>query len=173
MHRATLLFLAALVAGCTPTRTVTIEGQAPTPSVVAISDTVFIASPPDTVFLPGPETIVTETVPVEVLRYAEARPDTSRAFLLWHLSVDSARVELSGASDDLAFRRPQPGEALVCVAGGPSGLSCRVEGEPIPPPVQHIECPAPPACIIPGGLRGIVRLVVIVLLSAFVGRLLK
>lgn len=180
----TLMVCAALIgmfAGCTPPRSVTVQGEAPPPTVVTETDTLYLASGPDTLFLPGPERVVMRTVPVEVVRYLAPRPDTSRAYLLWHFAVDSARVEVAGADSDRSFRRPAPGETLACTARGPSELECRVEGVPAKPPDREVEVPACPECIIRATTWGKVQtgFYVLVILAAgglgglLVGRSLK
>src|SRR5690606_8261723 len=105
--------------------------------------TLLVSAPPDTLFAPPDTVRVTETVPVEVVRYAEPRPDTSRAFRLWHLAVDSARVVVSGQGEHLRMAAPAPGERLVCIARSPTRLECRVEGEPAGR-TARAECPPPP-----------------------------
>ena len=175
---ALLLGLAMFVAGCRGTRSVTVQGEAPPPTVVTKSDTTFLASPPDTLFppLPAPERVVTRTVPVEVIKYVDARPDTARAFLLWSLAIDSARVEVAGAASDASYRRPAPGEVLRCVADGPSLLSCRVEGTPAKPKPVRFECPEPPDALFRANLVGwatfLAAMAVACGLGLFAGRVL-
>lgn len=164
-----LVVILFALAGCCSPRTVTVPGETPPPTVVTETDTVYLASPPDTVFAP-PETLrVVETVPVEVTRYRDARPDTSRAYLLWQLSVDSARVAISGAAADASYRRPVPGERLRCVAAGPSTLDCRLEGEPSEPPARRFECPACPDVLLHANLRGWLTLLGALFMAAAFG----
>lgn len=148
---AILIVLGGL-GGCSSPREVLVELPAPAPSVQTVTDTLFLASPPDTLFAPPDTVRVTETVPVEVVRYAEARPDTARAYRLWSLSVDSATVTIAGRGEDLRMAGPVPGERLVCVSRSPTRLECRVEGEPVGRTVAA-PCPACPGPTLAERLR--------------------
>lgn len=161
--------LLVLFGGCRSTRVVEVAGEAPGPSVVTEADTVFLASPPDTVFLPPDTVRVTETVPYEVVRYLTPRPDTSRAYLLWHLSIDGDRVEVSGAESDLSFRAPVSGEMLHLDGKGPGLLDGWIEGEPVAPPVQRIECPGCAEPLIERSIRGWLTVIGLLFMGAAAG----
>jgi len=161
------------LSGCRAPRTITVQGEAPPPTVVTRTDSIYIASPPDTTFLPPDTVRVTETVPVEVIRYLSPRPDTARAALVWRLAVDSADVRLALRSEDLRLRAPAPGETLTCVARSPDRLECRVEGTPARPPAVTIECPGCPECIVTrswgGRIKASLALLLTLALGGFVG----
>lgn len=161
------------LAGCRAPRTIVVQGEAPPPTVVTRTDSIYIASPPDTTFLPPDTVRVTETVPVEVIRYLEPRPDTARAARVWRLSVDSADVRLALRSEDLRLRAPHPGETLTCVARSPDRLDCRVEGTPARPPAVTVECPGCPECIVTrswgGRIKASLALLLVLALGAGVG----
>src|SRR5690606_5162984 len=131
--------------------------------------TVFLASPPDTVFVPAETLRVVETVPFEVVRYLEPRPDTARAVLVWQIAVDSSEVLVSLRREDLRLRTPVAGEALRCIAEGPELLSCRVEGEPVPERARTIECPACAEPLIARKFRGWLTLMGLLLVAAAAG----
>lgn len=157
-----------VLGGCRGTRTVMIERPAPPPSVVVKSDTVYQLVP-DTAFAPPERVEVVRTVPVEVVRYVQPRPDTARAAQVWRLAVDSAHVAVSLRGEDLRLRRPRVGERLVCIALGPERLDCRVEGRPTPPGPVLVECPACAVPLVPRTLSGYAFLVILAAAGAFVG----
>lgn len=169
MYAIALVLLASMLGGC-GTRIVTIAEPAPPPTIIhAPPDTVWTSAAPDTLFLPPDTVTVTQTYPVEVIRYREARPDTSRAALVWRLAIDSSRVDVALADTDLQLRRPERGERLTCIAQGPSVLDCRVEGVPLAPPPRRIECPACPRHLIAANWRGRFTLALYLVLAASAG----
>lgn len=182
-HRRTLALAlvatALLLSGCTRTRTVTVQGEAPPPSVVTVTDTLRLASPPDTLYLDRVVTrivagdtvrqVVTRTVPVRVTEYVLPRPDSSRAFRLHALTIDSATVRLDGTVRDFRFRRPEAGETLVVRATGLGSVEASVVGTPSRPPPITVECPACPECLYERSFWGRIRWGLSLLLALMIG----
>ena len=168
MTRAAPLAFAALLAfaGCRGSRTVTVERPAPPPSVVTVTDTVRVATPPDTAYVvrvardtvtaPGRviERDVVRTVARTVTVYRQRRPDSLSAFRLHALTADSLGLVLLGADRDWEFAPPEPGETLVVEGAGPDSLSGYVVGSPVAPPALRVECPACPQCVVPRTIGG-------------------
>lgn len=175
-----LLFL--LLSGCCRSRLVTIEREAPPASVVTRTDTVRLASPPDTLFVERVrrevveregriDTVirtVTRTVPQRVVEYVERR-DSTDGFELHAVTVDSATVRVDGSRRDHTFRRPEAGETLVIEAVGRDSLRSVVVGVPSRPPPLTVECPACPRYLIGAGLFGWLKLLALLSLAFCAG----
>ncbi|HEX9950514.1 MAG TPA: hypothetical protein VGB53_02005, partial [Rubricoccaceae bacterium] len=144
---AIALLFGLILAGCrhTVTREVFVHLPTPAPTIVVSADTVFAASPPDTVFVPrevlvpGATRIVVErdtvvrTVPAVVVRYATPRPDTSRAVRLYALTLSADSLRLAGTDRDWTFLAPARGETLLVEGRGPHQLVAAVRGAPSRP----------------------------------------
>ena len=171
MKRPLLLLL--LFAGCAPrtvTREVFVRLPQPPPSVAVSTDTLFVRTPPDSVFVPrevlvpGAERVVvrrdtvTRTVPRIVTRYET--PRGGAALLVHGLWLTSDSLRISGWDRDWTFLAPVPGEALLVEARGASDLVAAVSGTPRRPPAVRasVECPEPPDPLIRRTLWGWLQL---------------
>lgn len=140
-----LLVALLLLSGCTPTRTVTLSHTA-APTVVRETITIDRAGRAplpqlDTLYLVR-DRIIERTVPVTVVRYAEALPDTVPAFHLIAFNASDTTITLRSRASDQTLRLPVRGEVLHAVAASEDSLSMVVEGEPQAETIT-IECPDP------------------------------
>jgi len=133
-----LLLIAALAAtlallslsGCTTTRTESIRvDQTDKRTAVRTDapDTIFVDSlRVDTMWMPGKAITVPETV--EVARREPTPADTTNAFPLQRITVDSAHVRLTGLQNQYSLAHPCFGERLIGNSEG-GEVSFYVEGE--------------------------------------------
>ena len=126
------LLLAATLAACssTGTKQIRVDRTDERNAVNTHTDTVMVDSiRVDTLWLPGMTLTVPETV--EVAQETPTPEDTTDAFPLQELAVDSAQVRVTGLTEEYRLATPCFGQRLIGRPDG-EGMEFYVNGECIP-----------------------------------------